>query len=93
MAALRSLPLSCECTLQLQHFRPALRFRVFFDVQYRAKVSFVMMNFSHKSDRPVAKPSYTGHSEGDVRKCALFYIFGEKDYFILHLLVLYIRLL
>lgn len=78
MAALRSLALSCECTLQLQHFRPALRFRVFFDVQYGAKVSFVMMNFSHKSDRPVAKPSYTGHGEGDVTKCAVLYIWRKK---------------
>lgn len=93
MAALRSLALSCECTLQLQHFRPALRFRVFFDVQYGAKVSFVMMNFSHKSDRPVAKPSYTGHSKGDVTKCAVLYIWRKKNYVILHLLVLCIHLL
>lgn len=47
-------------------------------MQYGAKVSFVMMNFSHKSDRPVAKPSYTGHSEGDVTKCAVLYIWRKK---------------
>lgn len=45
------LSLSCECTLQLKHFRIALRFGVIFKVQNSAEISFVGDEF----ERSVAK--------------------------------------